>query len=144
MTARTDRIAQLKAAVKDRVLVFDGSWGVMIQRKGLSEADFRGERFANHPIEMKGNNDILCLTRPDIIEELHNAYYGAGADISETNTFSSTTIAQDDYGLSADEIYDLNLEGARIGRRVADEWTKKEPHKPRFLAGSIGPINKML
>lgn len=144
MTARTDRIATLKAAAKDRVLIFDGSWGVMIQRKGLTEEDFRGTRFASHPIEMKGNNDILCLTRPDIIEELHNAYYGAGADISETNTFSSTTIAQDDYGLTAEEIYDINLEGARIGRRVADEWTAKEPSKPRWLAGSIGPLNKML
>ena len=144
MTDRTNRIAALKAAAKDRVLVFDGSWGVMIQRKGLAEQDFRGDRFANHPVEMKGNNDILCVTRPDIIEELHNAYYAAGADISETNTFSATMIAMDDYKLDEQAVWDINLEGARIGRRVADEWTAKEPHKPRFLAGSIGPLNKML
>ena len=141
---RKARIATLKAAAKERILIFDGSWGVMIQRKGLAEADYRGDRFAALPGDMKGNNDMLCLTRPDIIEELHNAYYGAGADISETNTFCATTIAQDDYGLDADSIRDINLEGARIGRRVADEWTAREPHKPRFLAGSIGPLNKML
>ncbi len=144
MTDSTNRIAALKAAAKDRILVFDGSWGVMIQRKGLAEQDFRGDRFANHPVEMKGNNDILCVTRPDIIEELHNAYYAAGADISETNTFSATMIAMDDYKLDQQAVWDINLEGARIGRRVADEWTAKEPHKPRFLAGSIGPLNKML
>lgn len=144
MSDRTNRIAMLKAAAKERILVFDGSWGVMIQRKGLAEEDFRGDRFANHHIEMKGNNDILCLTRPDIVEELHNAYYAAGADISETNTFSATMIAQDDYKLDEQAVWDINLEGARIGRRVADEWTAKEPHKPRFLAGSIGPLNKML
>ncbi|MEZ5939277.1 MAG: homocysteine S-methyltransferase family protein [Hyphomonadaceae bacterium] len=145
MTAtRQQRIAALKAAAKQRVLILDGSWGVMFQRKGLTEADFRGERFSDHPSELRGNNDILCLTRPDLVEELHNLYYAAGADISETNTFSSTTIAQDDYGLDAEAIRDINLSAARIGRRVADEWTEKEPDKPRFLAGSIGPLNKML
>ena len=141
---RKDRIAALKAAAKDRILILDGSWGVMIQRKGLEEADYLGERFKGYDDQMKGNNDILCLTRPDIVEDLHNAYFGVGADISETNTFSATTIAQDDYKLNAEAVRDINLEGARIGRKVADEWTAKEPSKPRFIAGSIGPLNKML
>src|SRR5690349_2224538 len=96
---RQQRIEALKVAAKERILVLDGSWGVMIQRQGLSEADFRGERFAGQAGQQKGNNDILCLTRPDVIAGLHDAYYGAGADISETNTFSATTIAQADYEL---------------------------------------------
>lgn len=144
MTARQSRIAALKAAAKERVLILDGSWGVMIQRRGLAEADFRGDRFAAHNRELKGNNDILCLTRPDIIADLHDRYFAAGADISETNTFSATTIAQEDYGLVADAIRDINLEGARLARTAADRWTANEPHKPRFVAGSIGPLNKML
>ncbi|MFN3911092.1 homocysteine S-methyltransferase family protein [Hyphomonas sp.] len=141
---RQDRIAALKAAAKDRILILDGSWGVMIQRRGLAEEDFRGTRFAGHVGQMKGNNDILCLTRPDIVTDLHNAYYGAGADISETNTFSATTIAQDDYKLDAEAVRDINLAGARLARAAADAWTEREPHKPRFVAGSIGPLNKML
>ncbi|MCC7266924.1 MAG: homocysteine S-methyltransferase family protein [Caulobacteraceae bacterium] len=142
--SRAERIAALKAAAKERILILDGSWGVMIQREGLDEADFRGERFADHNGQMKGNNDILCLTRPDIIAGLHDRYYAAGADISETNTFSATVIAQDDYGLGAEAVRDINLQGARIAREVADRWTAKEPGKPRFVAGSIGPLNKML
>ncbi|MBI1340337.1 5-methyltetrahydrofolate--homocysteine methyltransferase [bacterium] len=141
---RTDRIAALKAAAKERILILDGSWGVMIQRRGLDESDYRGERFADHPGQMKGNNDILCLTRPDIVSDLHDQYFGAGADISETNTFSATTIAQDDYKLDAAAVRDINLEGAKLARAAADRWTAKEPHKPRFAAGSIGPLNKML
>ncbi|HEX5777114.1 MAG TPA: homocysteine S-methyltransferase family protein [Caulobacteraceae bacterium] len=141
---REQRIEALKAAAKERILVLDGSWGVMIQRQGLSEGDFRGERFAGHGVQLKGDNDILCLTRPDIIAGLHDAYFAAGADISETNTFSATTIAQDDYALDAQAVRDINLEGARIAREVADRWTAKEPGKPRFVAGSIGPLNKML
>ena len=141
---RRERIAALKAGAKDRILVFDGSWGALIQRMGLEESDFRGDRFASHPGQMKGNNDILCLTRPDIVEHIHNAYFEVGSDISETNTFSATTIAQDDYQLDAQAVYDINYEGAKIGRRVADEWTAKTPDKPRFIAGSIGPLNKML
>ena len=141
---RADRIAALRAAAKERILVLDGSWGVMIQKRGLEEADFRGERFRDHVGQMKGNNDILCLTRPDIISELHEAYYAAGADISETNTFSATTIAQDDYHLDAQACRDINYEGARLAREAADRFTAKEPHKPRFAAGSIGPLNKML
>nr|WP_140986614.1 homocysteine S-methyltransferase family protein [Asticcacaulis tiandongensis] len=141
---RAERIAALKAAAKERILVLDGSWGVMIQRRGLEEADFLGERFQGHKGQMKGNNDILCLTRPDIISDLHDAYYAAGADISETNTFSATTIAQDDYHLDAQACWDINFEGARLAREAADRFTAKEPHKPRFAAGSIGPLNKML
>ena len=141
---RTDRIAALKAAAKERILILDGSWGVMIQRRGLDEADFRGTQFLDTPGQLKGNNDILCVTRPDIISDLHDQYFAAGADISETNTFSATTIAQDDYHLGADACRQINLEGARLARAAADRWTAKEPHKPRFAAGSIGPLNKML
>ena len=140
---RSDRIAALKAAAQQRILILDGSWGVMIQRRGLEEADFRGERFKDHAEPLKGNNDLLCLTRPDIVTDLHNLYYGAGADISETNTFSSTSIAQADYGLES-AVRDLNLESARLAREAADRWTEKEPHKPRFVAGAVGPLNRTL
>ena len=144
MTSRAERIAALKAASKERVLVLDGSWGVMIQKCGLDEHDFRGERFKDVPGQLKGNNDILCVTRPDIIADLHDQYFAAGADISETNTFSSTVIAQDDYHLDAAAVREINLAGARLAREAADRWTAKEPMKPRFAAGSIGPLNKML
>lgn len=141
---RKDRIDALMAAAKARILILDGAWGVMIQRQGLEEADFRGLRFNDHIGQLKGNNDILCLTRPDIITMLHDAYYGAGADISETNTFSATTIAQDDYHLDAQVCRDINLAAASLAREAADRWSANEPHKPRFVAGSIGPLNKML
>ena len=144
ITTRRDRIAALKAAAKERILVLDGSWGVMIQRRELSEAAFRGDRFADHPVQMKGNNDLLCLTRPDIISDLHDQYFAAGADITETNTFSATTIAQEDYRLSPEDVFDLNLEGAKLARAAADRWTVGTPEKPRFVAGAIGPLNKML
>ena len=140
---RADRIAALKAAAAERVLVLDGSWGVMIQKYKLSEDDYRGSLFADHAMPQKGNNDLLILTRPDIITDLHDAYYGAGADISETNTFSSTSIGMADYGMES-QVRALNLEAARLGRESADRWTAKEPHKPRFLAGSIGPLNRTL
>lgn len=146
MTNRQDRIAQLHAAAKERILMLDGSWGAMFQRMGLEEADYRGDRFTPdaYKVPMKGNNDILCLTRPDRVTELHDAYFGAGADISESNTFSATTIAQDDYAMDLQSVIDINLEGARLAREAADRWTEKDPHKPRFAAGSIGPLNKML
>src|SRR3954453_7914827 len=140
---RSDRIAAQKAASKERVLILDVSGGVMFQKRGLTEADYRGDRFKDHPGQMKGNNDILCLTRPDIVGELHDAYYAAGADISETNTFSSTSIGQGEYAQEA-AVRDINLAGARLAREVADRWTAKEPHKPRFVAGSIGPLPVML
>lgn len=140
---RQERIAALKQAAKERVLILDGSWGVMIQKRGLAEADYRGERFKDHAVQLKGDNDILCLTRPDIIAELHDAYFGAGADISETNTFSATSIGQGEYEAQS-AVHDINFEGARIAREVADRWTAKEPGKPRFVAGSIGPLPVML
>jgi 5-methyltetrahydrofolate--homocysteine methyltransferase len=140
---REDRIAALKAAARDRILIFDGSWGAMFQRQGLTEADFRGERFAGHNGQLKGNNDLLCLTRPDVVADLHEAYFAAGADISETNTFSSTWIAQADYEMG-EAVRDMNLQGALLAREAADRWTAKTPDKPRFVAGSIGPLNRML
>ncbi len=143
MTARADRIAALKDAATARILILDGSWGVMIQKQGLAEADYRAERFADHPGQLKGNNDVLCLTRPDIVAGLHDAYYAAGADISETNTFSATAIGQAEYGLES-AVTDINLAGARLAREAADRWTAREPGKPRFVAGSIGPLPVML
>ena len=140
---RAERIAALHAAARDRILVLDGGWGTMIQRLGLTEADFRGDRFAGHPQPLAGNNDLLNLTRPDAIARLHDAYFDAGADITETNTFSSTSIAQADYGLEA-AARDLNLEAARIAREAADRWTAATPHRPRFVAGAIGPTNRTL
>ncbi len=140
---RQERIAKLKAISKERVLILDGAWGVMFQRAGLTEADYRGDRFADHVGQLKGNNDILCLTRPDLVADLHDQYFAAGADISETNTFSGTTIAQADYEMGG-VVYDINFQGAKIAREVADRWTEKEPNKPRFVAGSVGPLNKML
>ena len=141
---RSTRIAALHKAARERILILDGSWGVMFQKRGLTEEDFRAERFKDYDGQMKGNNDILCLTRPDIVAELHDAYYGAGADISETNTFSATVVAQDDYRLGADVVRDINYEGARLAVEAANRWTEKEPHTPRFVAGSIGPTNRTL
>jgi len=143
MSARAQRNAALIAAAKKRILVLDGSWGVMIQRRKLSEADFRGERFADHLLPLKGDNDLLCLTRPDIVTELHDAYFEAGADIAETNTFNATAISQADYGLSH-LAAEINLEGARLAREAADRWTAKTPEKPRFVGGAIGPLNRTL
>lgn len=140
---RQERIAALKAAAKERVLILDGAWGVMIQKQGLAEADYRGDRFRDAPGELRGNNDLLCLTRPDIVADLHDQYFAAGADISETNTFSATTIGQAEYGMQA-AVRDINFEGARIAREAADRWTAKEPGKPRFVAGSMGPLPVML
>jgi 5-methyltetrahydrofolate--homocysteine methyltransferase len=140
---RAERIQALKHAAKARILILDGSWGVMIQKRGLAEADYRGERFKDHGVQLKGDNDILCLTRPDIIAELHDAYFAAGADISETNTFSATSIGQGEYAAQG-AVRDINFEGARIARQAADRWTAKEPRKPRFVAGSIGPLPVML
>jgi 5-methyltetrahydrofolate--homocysteine methyltransferase len=143
VVSRQDRIAALYAASKERVLVLDGSWGVMIQKEGLSEEDFRGEQFAAHDHPLKGDNDLLCLTRPDIITKLHDAYYEVGADISETNTFNATTISQSDYALES-VVRELNLAAARLARESADRWTALQPHKPRFVAGAVGPLSRTL
>ena len=115
--------------------------GTMIQRYDLTEEDFRGDRFREHKLPLKGNNDLLALSRPDILSEIHAEYFAAGADIAETNTFSGTTIAQADYGLE-DAVYDINYESARLAKQVAREFTEREPHKPRFVAGSMGPTNR--
>lgn len=127
--------------LKERILVIDGAMGTMIQRHKLEEEDFRGERFKNHSHPLKGNNDILSITRPDIIKDIHRQYLGAGADILETNTFSGTTIAQADYKLE-DAVYDINYYSAKIAKEVAEEFTRKDPTKPRFVAGAMGPTNK--
>jgi 5-methyltetrahydrofolate--homocysteine methyltransferase len=126
-----------------RILVLDGAMGTMIQRHKLSEADFRGERFKDHGCDLKGNNDLLVLTRPDVIATIHRQYLEAGSDLIETNTFSSTAIAQADYALESC-VYELNLEGARLARAAADEWTARTPDRPRFVAGSMGPTNRIL
>ena len=131
----------IKKILKERILVLDGAMGTMIQRYKLEEEDFRGERFKDHKHSLKGNNDILSITRPEIIKEIHTKYFQAGADIAETNTFSSTSIAQSDYKME-DIVYELNFQSAKIAKEVADEFTKREPHKPRFVAGSIGPTNR--
>jgi 5-methyltetrahydrofolate--homocysteine methyltransferase len=131
----------LEQALQRRILVLDGAMGTMIQGEGLQEADYRGERFANHPYDLKGNNDLLSLTRPDIIAGIHRRYLEAGADIIETNTFNGTAIAQDDYKLGSLSA-ELNLAAARIAREVADQVTALEPDKPRFVAGVLGPTPK--
>lgn len=128
-------------AIKERILVLDGAMGTMIQRHKLEEEDFRGEQFKNHHSSLKGNNDLLSITRPDIIKEIHAEYFAAGADIAETNTFSSTTIAQADYHLE-DAVYELNYQSAKIAKEVSDEFTKNEPNKPRYVTGSMGPTNR--
>ena len=127
--------------LKKKILVLDGAMGTMIQRYKLEEEDFRKGWFENHQSSLKGNNDLLSLTRPEIIKEIHRAYFEAGADIAETNTFSGTTIAQADYHLE-DYVWDINYQSAKIAREVADEFTAKNPDKPRFVAGSIGPTNR--
>ncbi|MGE3509547.1 MAG: methionine synthase [Vicinamibacterales bacterium] len=134
---------RLDHLLASRILVLDGAMGTMVQRYQLTEADFRGERFRAHPRDLKGNNDILVLTRPDVIGEIHRAYLDAGADIIETNSFSGTVIAQADYAFEP-YVYELNLEAARLARAAADETTARTPERPRFVAGSMGPTNKLL
>jgi 5-methyltetrahydrofolate--homocysteine methyltransferase len=134
---------KIQDILKERILVLDGAMGTMIQRHPLEEADFRGERFKDHRYPLKGNNDLLSITRPDIIKDIHRQYFEAGADIAETNTFSGTTIAQADYHLER-LAYELNYQSAKIAKEVADEFTKKEPLKPRFVAGAMGPTNRTL
>jgi 5-methyltetrahydrofolate--homocysteine methyltransferase len=131
----------LHKIAQERILILDGAMGTMIQRHSLEEEDFRGEVFKDHAFPLKGNNDLLSITRPEIIKEIHRQYFEAGADIVETNTFSGTTIAQADYHLEY-AVYDINYQSAKIAREVADEMTAKEPHKPRFVAGAMGPTNR--
>ena len=133
----------LRDCLKDRILIIDGAMGTMIQRHKLEENDYRGERFKDWHTDVKGNNDLLSITQPHIIEEIHKQYLEAGADIIETNTFSSTSIAQADYDMQS-LAYELNVASAKCARNAADEYTAKNPAKPRFVAGAIGPLNKTL
>ena len=132
---------QIEEILKERILILDGAMGTMIQAYKFEEEDYRGERFKDYEVLLKGNNDLLTLTQPEAIKEIHRKYFEAGADIVETNTFSGTTIAMADYAME-DLVYELNYESARIAKEVAQEFTAKEPHKPRFVAGSMGPTNK--
>jgi 5-methyltetrahydrofolate--homocysteine methyltransferase len=138
---REQRIKALKKEAQQRILILDGAMGTMIQRYKLDEAGYRGERFKDFARDLKGNNDLLVLTQPKIISEIHNAYLEAGADIIETNTFNAQAISQADYGL-ADIAYEMNVAAAKLAREAADAWTKKTPDKPRFVAGAIGPTNR--
>lgn len=131
----------MQQLINERILVLDGAMGTMIQQYNLSEADFRGERFKDLPGLLKGNNDMLCLTRPDVIEEIHRKYLEAGADIIETNTFNATAVSMADYHMQA-YCREINLATARLARKIADEYTARTPEKPRFVAGSVGPTNK--
>jgi 5-methyltetrahydrofolate--homocysteine methyltransferase len=135
-------IGDIRKIIESRILVLDGAMGTMIQRFNLSDKDYRGERFKDFPHDVKGNNDLLSLTRPDVILDIHKQYLHAGADIIETNTFSGTSIAMEDYHMQ-DLVYEMNFESAKLARQAADEFTKKDPNKPRFVAGSIGPTTKL-
>ena len=132
------RIAALKEALAKRILVIDGAMGSMIQTYNLQETDYRGERFANYATDLKGNNDLLCLTKPEVIKEIHRAYLDAGSDILETNTFNGTRVAQGDYSLES-VAAEINLAGAKLAREVADQYTAEKPDQPRFVAGVLGP-----
>ena len=143
MKDRLSRLAGLKIALKERILILDGAMGTMIQKHRLKEADFRGERFQNHPRPLKGDNDLLVLSCPELIREIHESYLEAGADILETNTFNATAASQADYGLES-LTSELNRAGAAVARAAADSWTAKTPHRPRWVAGVLGPTSKTL
>ena len=130
------RAVALPGILQQRIVILDGAMGTMIQREKLAEADFRGARLADHPKDLKGNNDLLVLTRPDVIERIHEQYLAAGADIVETNTFGATSIAQEDYGL-AHLAYEMNVAAARLARQACDRYST--PDRPRFVAGALGP-----
>lgn len=134
-------MSEITKEIKKRILVLDGAMGTMLQAYKFSEEDFRGERFKDYPTPLQGNNDLLSITQPEAIKTIHAKYFEAGADIVETNTFSGTTIAMADYQLE-DLVYELNYQSAKIAKEVAVAFTAKEPHKPRFVAGSIGPTNR--
>jgi 5-methyltetrahydrofolate--homocysteine methyltransferase len=133
---------KIEDILKERILVLDGAMGTMIQRYKLEEKDFRNDQLKDHPHPLQGNNDLLSITRPDVIKEIHRQYFEAGSDIIETNTFGSTWVAQADYHLEF-LVYQINYQAAKIAKEVADEFTKKEPNKPRFVAGSMGPTTKL-
>jgi 5-methyltetrahydrofolate--homocysteine methyltransferase len=133
---------KIQDILKERIMVLDGAMGSLIQEYKLEEKDFRNDQLKNHPHPLKGNNDLLSITRPDIIKEIHRKYLSVGADIIETNTFGGTSVAQADYHLGF-LVYDINYQGAKIAKEVAEEFTKKEPNKPRFVAGAMGPTTKL-
>jgi 5-methyltetrahydrofolate--homocysteine methyltransferase len=139
----SDPRQQLDRILTERILVFDGATGTMLQDQALEEADFRGERFAEHPTDLKGDNDLLCITRPDVVRRVHEAYLAAGSDIIETNTFNATSVSQADYGLQA-HVAEMNRRAAEIALAAAAAWSARTPEKPRFVAGSIGPTSKTL
>ena len=134
-------MSNIYKALQNRILILDGAMGTMLQQYNFTEEDYRGERFKDYLISVKGNNDLLSLTQPKAIKEVHAKYFEAGADIVETNTFSGTTIAMADYKME-DLVYELNFESAKLAKEVADDFTAKEQNKPRFVAGSIGPTNR--
>lgn len=134
---------QITAASAERILMLDGAMGTMLQKHQLEEEDFRGERFKDWPSPLKGNNDLLVLTKPEAVRSVHDAFLAAGADLIETNSFNATSISQDDYGMS-DLAPEIALASAKLAREVADEWTAKTPDKPRAVLGSVGPMNKTL
>ena len=134
---------QLRDILDSRIGVLDGSWGVLIHRRGLSEEDYRGERLREHGRDVKGDPDLLNLTRPALIAEIHDAYFAAGADIATTNTFTATSIGQGDYDLGH-LAAEMSREGARLARAAADAWTERTPDRPRFVAGAVGPLNVSL
>src|SRR5215831_2130667 len=136
-----DRTAALVALLEQRILVMDGAMGTMIQAHRLDESGYRGESLAGHCCDLKGDNDVLVLTQPDLIRAIHGEYLAAGADMIETNTFNATAIAQADYKLGA-RVRDINLAAARLARERADDWTRRTPDKPRFVAGALGPTNR--
>lgn len=138
---KTEQTKALNIAAAQRILVLDGAMGTMIQQHNLSEADYRGEPFSDWHCDVKGNNDLLSVTQPELIYDIHCAYLEAGADIVETNTFNATTIAMADYDMQV-QSREINLQAARLARRAADEFTRKTPEKPRFVAGVLGPTNR--
>ena len=136
-------IDRLREQLAQRIVIIDGAIGTALQQYTLDEAAYRGDRFADHACDLKGNHDILSLTRPQVVRSVHEGYAAAGADILSTNTFSATSIAQADYGLEA-QVHGINLASAMLAREVADAWSKKTPEQPRFVAGCVGPTNKTL
>ncbi len=134
-------VDRLKAILAERIMILDGAMGTMIQRHTLEEEDFRGDVFKDHPSPLKGDNDLLSITRPEIIEDIHSAYFAVGADFATSNSFNGTTIAQADYSLEA-AVYDINFHAAQCARKAADKWTAKTPNQPRFVIGALGPTNR--
>ncbi len=138
---RSRRLRSLEVTLAERIVLLDGSWGAVLQARGLPEEEYRGDRFRDHPLPLRNDVDVLNITQPGLISELHDAYFESGADIATTNTFNATPVTQGDFGLS-EHCYELNLAGARLARASADAWSRRTPDRPRWVAGSIGPTNK--